>query len=346
METLRVAGIVVGCLGLLLIWVGRFRWHRLRNVDCVVGIALSATLVLLGAVPDALNAVLAALSFERGGGERLIGLLILSNLVLYPLVFYALARGNRSEQLVDQLVRELAKREYRKLADSSDAGIYVIIPAYNEAENIGAVLDRIPAEVGGLRTKSLVIVDGATDTTEEVVRALHQAALAYTINRGGGSALKAGYEMALEAGAEIVVTLDADGQHLPEEIPRLVEPILAGEADLVNGSRVLGQYESDERIRATGVVLFNWLVSLLTLTRITDCSNSFRAIRASALRDLSLRQSQFHSSELLIDALKKGVRMIEVPITIRRRLSGESKKGPTLRYAWGFTRAIFQTWLR
>ena len=224
--------------------------------------------------------------------------------------------------------------------------IWVVIPAFNEADNVAAVLDEIPPQICGRQTRALVVVDGATDRTESIVKDLQQAAVSYAINRGGGSALRAGYDLALENGAEVVVTLDADGQHLPDEIPALVQPILDDRADLVIGSRVLGRYESDSRVRASGVVFFNWLCTILTMRRITDCSNGFRAIRADGLRRLHLRQVQFHASEMLLEALKKGLRVIEVPVTVQRRRSGASKKGPTLRYALGFTRVILGTWLR
>jgi glycosyltransferase involved in cell wall biosynthesis len=158
--------------------------------------------------------------------------------------------------------------------------------------------------------------------------------------------LRAGFDLAAEAGADVVVTLDADGQHDPAEMSRLVEPVIDGRADLVIGSRVLGAYEKDSHVRAAGVVVFNWMVSALTLRRITDCSNGFRAIRVPALARLDLRQRQFHTSELLLEAIKKGLRVIEVPVTIRTRAGGVSKKGPTLKYAIGFTRAILGTWLR
>jgi hypothetical protein len=342
----RLFGVLVGLLGLALVWVARFRWHRLRNLDWLLGTLVAATLVALGLFPDAADAVLAFFSFERGGGQRILGLLIFFVLAQYLLTFLALARSRRLESELDRLVRQLAKQDYRRKHGSDDAAIHVVIPAYNEADNIEAVLARIPDHVLGLRVRPVVVVDGATDTTQQVVERMNHAAVAYTVNRGGGAALKAGYEIALEDGAEIVVTLDADGQHCPEEIPRLVAPILDGSADLVNGSRVLGTYEKDSHVRAAGVVLFNWLISLLTLTRITDCSNAFRAIRVSELGKLQLRQSQFHSSEMLIEALKRGLRVVEVPITITRRMSGESKKGMTLTYGWGFTRAILTTWLR
>jgi len=346
MLELRFFGVLFGLLALALVWVARFRWQRLRNLEWLLGTAVAGSIVALGLFPDAADAMLAFFAFEKGGGQRILGLLIFFVLAQYVLTFVALARNRRLEAEIDRLVRELAKQDYRRKHGAHDASIYVVIPAYNEADNIEPVLARVPQEVLGMRVRPLVVVDGATDRTQQVVERMNHAAVAYTVNRGGGAALKAGYEIALEDDAEIVVTLDADGQHSPEEIERLVKPILDGTADLVNGSRVLGTYEKDSQVRAVGVVLFNWLISLLTLTRITDCSNAFRAIRVSELGKLKLRQSQFHSSEMLIEALKRGLRVIEVPITITRRASGESKKGMTLTYGWGFARAIVTTWLR
>jgi hypothetical protein len=92
--------------------------------------------------------------------------------------------------------------------------------------------------------------------------------------------------------------------------------------------------------------LFNWVVSVLTWTRITDSSNSFRAIRATALSQLNLQQLQFHTAELLIETLKRGFKVKEVPITIKKRLQGESKKPPPLSYGWGYVKAIMSTWFR
>ena len=346
MLALRLFGVLFGLAALGLVWVARFRWQRLRNLEWLLGTFVAGSVVALGLFPDAANAILAFFSFEKGGGQRILGLLIFFVMAQYVLTFLALARNRRLEGELDRLVRELAKQDYRRKHGAHDASIYVVIPAYNEADNIEAVLARIPGEVLGRRVRPLVVVDGATDRTQQVVERVNHAAVAYTVNRGGVSALKAGYEIALEDDAEIVVTLDADGQHSPEEIERLVKPILEGTADLVNGSRVLGTYEKDSQVRAAGVVVFNWLISLLTLTHITDCSNAFRAIRTSELAKLRLQQSQFHSSEMLIEALKQGLRVVEVPITITRRMSGESKKGMTLTYGWGFARAIVTTWLR
>jgi hypothetical protein len=347
MSTLRLFGLVASLALIVLVITGKRRGGRFSNQDALLTLLVAVGLALVSLFPDAFNTVLSWFDFNKGGGGRLIGLLIFSNFLLFLLYLRVRANIAENQETVNRLVRAMAQVEFRRLYGvEKGAPIAVVIPAYNERDNIGDVLNRMPQEVHGLAVEAIVVVDGATDDTADVVRQSKAAAVTHIINRGGGAALKAGYELALERGAEIVVTLDADGQHLPEEIPVVVEPILHGEADLVNGSRVLGSYEKDDEVRALGVVLFNWLVSALTLTRITDCSNAYRAVRADGLARLELRQRQYHSTEMLIDALKKGLRVKEVPITVRRRASGESKKGPTLRYAFGFTRAIFQTWLR
>ncbi|MCB0153214.1 MAG: glycosyltransferase [Anaerolineae bacterium] len=335
---------------MLIFSVSRYRAGKFRRLDLLIGLVLSTALMLTSLYPNALNYLLGLFSFEPGYGGRLIGLLVLSNFVIYLFLLRLIGQTNSTERNLSRLVKAIAKaqyrEEYRQNFESGTAPLQIIIPAYNEAENIGLVLQKIPEQVLGLDVGVIVVVDGATDRTEAIARGLNMPVVAHQINRGGGAALKAGYELALEKQAQIVVTMDADGQHDPTEIADLVRPILEDEADLVNGSRVLGHYEKDHQVRAAGVFWFNQLISLLTWTRITDASNAFRAVRASELTKLDLRQDQFHASELLIDALKKGLRVQEVPITIRRRFSGESKKPPSLKYGWGFAKAIITTWLR
>jgi hypothetical protein len=140
--------------------------------------------------------------------------------------------------------------------------------------------------------------------------------------------------------------MDADGQHIPLEIPDLVAPVFNDEVDFVIGSRVLGKREKDSFIRYIGIHVFNMLIRLLTHVKVTDCSNGFRAFRTSELARVLLRQDQFHTSELIIDAAKKRIRIGEVPVTVKRRLSGESKKGKNWRYGLSFFRTVLRTWWR
>ena len=126
----------------------------------------------------------------------------------------------------------------------------------------------------------------------------------------------------------------------------MIAPIIAGEADYVNGSRLLGYFEKESTIRHLGVHFFSWLVTILTGTRVTDISSGYRAARADLLRPLVLEQDQFWTSEILIEALRHHARIVEVPITILARAGGKSKKPKSLKYGWNFFKVIIQTWLR
>jgi len=166
------------------------------------------------------------------------------------------------------------------------------------------------------------------------------------VNRGGGAALRTGYRLMVDAKATIVVTLDADGQHLPSEMPNLVQPVLDGEVDMAHGSRVLGHAEANHYARELGIVFFNRFVSFITRTHVTDCSNGYRAVRTSVLPQLVLKQEQFHTSEFMIEAIKRGIPAKEVPVTVEARLHGHSKKPAVFRYGVGFANAIVRTWMR
>ena len=109
---------------------------------------------------------------------------------------------------------------------------------------------------------------------------------------------------------------------------------------------MLGESEPNARSRELGIVFFNRVVSFITRTRVSDCSNGYRAVRTSVLPQLVLRQEQFHTSEFLIEAIKRGIPAKEIPVTVQKRLHGHSKKPAVVRYGLGFTNAIVRTWLR
>jgi cellulose synthase/poly-beta-1,6-N-acetylglucosamine synthase-like glycosyltransferase len=341
MRELQITGIVVSFLiGGYGLW--KYKRGRYSRVSFTISLALAGSLFVIALFPSAGDIVAGPLKMERWNA-----VLVVSNLITFGLFFYVLDISVSNARTISQLVKALACSGFREEHQAHEGSeIAVVIPAYNEEGTIADVLRRIPKQVLGMKTQTFVVVDGGTDGTERIARAMATPVVVNPINRGGGAALRAGYDMALESGAEIIVTLDGDGQHLPEEIPDLVKPIVDDEADFVNGSRTLGSFESESRIRVLGVFFFNWLLSFLMFTRITDCSNAFRAVRADTLRKLTLRQDQFHTSELLIEALKKGARVKEVGITIRQRQGGVTKKPPSLKYGWGFARAIISTWLR
>jgi len=222
----------------------------------------------------------------------------------------------------------------------------VLIAAYNEEDGVGPVLDGIPDQYGGLAIGTLVVVDGATDATASVARAHGAVTCELPVNRGQGAALRFGYHLAVERGATYIVTTDADGQYEIGELPLLLDPLLAGTADFVTGSRRLGANESADRVRRLGTRFFAGLVSLLTRRRITDTSFGFRAMRAEVPVSVPLVQPQYQSSELLVGVLARGYRVLEQPMTMHARNQGRSKKGNNLVYGLRYARVVLSTWFR
>ncbi|MBS1843522.1 MAG: glycosyltransferase family 2 protein [Actinobacteria bacterium] len=344
LTALRGIGLAVA---LVLIVYAVARRHSLRNADVVLLLLAGIALAIVTGT-EIVNGLLSAFSFEKGNGGRILGLAVFAIFALFILCLRALSVGARNSRQLSAALEGLAWEEFRQasLPARFKGKIAILIPAYNEAENIGVVLDQMPAEVCGMRTEVLVVDDGSRDGTGDVA-AEHGALVArHVTNRGGGAALRTGYRLMVESGAEIVVTLDADGQHLPSEMSRLVEPVLSGEVDVAHGSRVLGHADRNTRARELGIVFFNRLVSFITRTHVTDCSNGYRAVRTTVLPQLVLRQEQFHTSEFMIEAIKRGVPAKEVPITVEQRLHGHSKKPAVMRYGLGFANAIVRTWLR
>ncbi|MDQ3530300.1 MAG: glycosyltransferase family 2 protein [Actinomycetota bacterium] len=222
----------------------------------------------------------------------------------------------------------------------------VVIAAYNEAANIGAVLDRIPKQVCSLPVSVLVVDDGSRDGTAAVAASHGANVLASPTNRGQGAALRLGYSLAVTLGARFIATTDADGQYDASELPLLVEPLVRDEADFVTGSRRLGLYQSTDMVRHTGVHVFARLLSLIARQRITDTSNGLRAFKAGIVEHITLSQPQYQATELLIGVIYRGFRVAERGTTMRPRSSGSSKKGPNLVYGYRFGGVILSTWLR
>ncbi len=344
LTALRAIGLAVA---LILVVYAVARRREMRNADVVLLFLAGLALALVTGT-EVVNGLLSAFSFEKGNGGRILGLAVFAIFILFIICLRALSVGARNSRQLSAALEGLAWEEFRQagLPDRFKGKIAILVPAYNEAENIGVVLDQMPAEVCGVRTEILVVDDGSRDGTGDVA-AEHGALVArHVTNRGGGAALRTGYRLMVESGAQIVVTLDADGQHLPSEMPRLVEPVLSGEVDVAHGSRVLGHADRNTRARELGIVFFNRLVSIITRTHVTDCSNGYRAVRTTVLPQLVLRQEQFHTSEFMIEAIKRGIPAREVAITVEQRLHGHSKKPAVMRYGLGFANAIVRTWLR
>ncbi|MFQ5560738.1 MAG: glycosyltransferase family 2 protein, partial [Nitrospinota bacterium] len=311
----RVIGTLTGLFFLLLGFL-RFREHLIRRHEFLIFSLFGVALTTVSIFPDSVNILVGMFSLENKQFGRLITLLIFSNLLLWVLVFGLRNKDSVRSISIDLLIRHLGKSQFSANYENNVVKeIAVIIPALNEARNLEKVLPLIPQEIQGHSSGALVVDDGSSDDTVAVTRLSGYPVVSNPMKRGGGAALRLGYDIAVQGNAKILVTMDADGQHLPEEIEGLVAPIINDSADVVIGSRILGKYEQDSRLRLLGVHIFSFMINFIAGTRITDCSNGFRAFRVDAMKKVLLLQDQFHTAELIIDAAKKGLRIGEAPVT-------------------------------
>ena len=348
MIALRILGGIFAAL-LLVSAVARYRRRRITRLNLIISGALAIGLGLLAIAPGLFDPLFNVFNFRQGGGRRLLAVLLFGNVVLLLLILRNTTETDvvrRDFQLLMEWMgtHSLPAEEVETLPAGDR--VVVVLPALNEAVNVGSVLAAIPEKVDGHPVVPLVVDDASEDGTEAAAREAGALVARLPIRRGGGQAIRVGYELGLRLDAVVVASLDADGQHDPAELPSLVEPILRDEADMVQGSRVLGSFEQESRIRHLGVLLLSWLATVMTGTRITDVSNGYRAIGAETLRKLILRQDQFWTSEVIIEALRHRARIKEVPITVRARASGETKKPRPFKYGWSFLKVMVKTWLR
>ena len=288
LTALRAGGLVFAAL---LIAFAVWRRRALSNGAVLLAILGGVGLAIVSGT-ELLDALLSTFAFERGNGGRILGLAVFSIAILFLLILRALTESARMNQQLSALLEGLAWEEFReaKLPERFRDKVAVVIPAFNEADSVGDVVRGIPPEVCGEPTSVLVVDDGSRDDTSEEAAKAGAVVARHVINRGGGAALRTGYRLMAESGALVVVTLDADGQHLPSEMERLVKPVLEDQVDVAHGSRLLGEADPNSRSREFGIVFFNKLVSFITRTKVSDCSNGYRAVRTTVLPQLVLRQ--------------------------------------------------------
>ena len=219
--------------------------------------------------------------------------------------------------------------------------VSVIIPALNEAESIGSVVRSMPWD----RIAECIVVDnGSTDETSRL--AAEAGARVVKAPRGYGSAMRAGVAAA-RASSDVLLFMDGDGADAVEEMPKLVDPILAGEADFVLASRIAGR-EPGSMLgsQVFAAALIGTLVRLFYRFRYTDMA-AFRAIRRDALEAMQMREMTFGwNLEMQIKAVQQGLRIREVPMVYRRRIGGESKVSGNMKASLQAATRILGVFLR
>ena len=191
--------------------------------------------------------------------------------------------------------------------------IYVVIPAFNE----GPVISRVVGEVRRAGYAVVVVDDGSSDATAEEARAAGAGVITHAFNLGQGAALQTGIDYAVAAGAEVIVTFDADGQHRVSDIAHLAEALVEERADFALGSRFLGQAPNLPPLRRLLLHAATAFTRLTTGLQVTDTHNGLRAMTRRAAVGIRLRQNRMaHASELLSQIAANGLHYVERPVTI------------------------------
>jgi glycosyltransferase involved in cell wall biosynthesis len=199
-----------------------------------------------------------------------------------------------------------------------------VVPAFNEAESLPSVVEEIRAADPDFDI--VVVDDGSTDGTASVAAEARAQVVRLPYNLGIGAAVQTGIQYAHDQGYDIAVQVDGDGQHDPAEIPKLLEPILEGRADMVVGSRFAeGRRYRPPVGRRVGIRVFAAVVSLIVRQRVTDTTSGFRAVNRRGIRLFAADYPHdYPEIEAIVLVFKHRLRMVEVPVAMRPRATGSS----------------------
>ncbi|HNS03303.1 MAG TPA: glycosyltransferase family 2 protein [Anaerolineae bacterium] len=201
----------------------------------------------------------------------------------------------------------------------------LILPAHNEANNLPRVIPE--ARAAATDYDLVVIDDGSRDATAAVAASLNADVVSLPVNLGYGGAVQTGFRYAVEHGYDLAVVMDSDGQHDPAGIALLAETVLSGQADVAIGSRFRGRMAYHQPwVKRVGMHLFAWTVSRITQREVTDPTSGFQALNRAALLFFAYDNYpvDYPDADTLLVLHFAGFRVVEVPVTMRERLSGVS----------------------
>ncbi|MFY1642741.1 glycosyltransferase family 2 protein [Methanoculleus bourgensis] len=225
------------------------------------------------------------------------------------------------------LVESLADRTRQQRRERAVRTLVAVIPAYNEGLVIGSVV----LQARQYADQVIVVDDGSADRTAAIARLAGADVIRFEENGGKAKAMMAGFARARELGYEAVVMLDGDGQHDPAEIPAVAAPVLAGEADLVIGSRFLDTKADVPAYRRAGQVVLNGFTNLSTDGGFatTDSQSGFRALSRRALENLTFSSDGYNiESDMIAHFAPLNLKMTEVPISVTYDVPHKHKKNP------------------
>ena len=226
--------------------------------------------------------------------------------------------------------------------------VLVYLPALDEEDNVHQVISALPKVLPDIDTAEyLVVNDGSTDRTAAIASESGAVVISHHHTRGVGAAFQTAVKYAIEAKADILVSIDADGQFDPEEMPALVTQIIHNHADMVTGNRFHdGKPANMSAVKYMGNKIIACIISWISGTEFTDVSCGYRAYAREALYHLTLFGSFTYTHEAILKLLFKGLRVVEIPIFVRYDTERKSRvAGNVLRYAYQASKIIFRIFI-
>lgn len=224
--------------------------------------------------------------------------------------------------------------------------LVVLMPAYNEEELIGKTISDVPRKIFGIETVEILVVDdGSSDKTVEMaMNASANKIVSLGKNMGVATAFMTGVRNAISMNADILVTLDADGQFPPKQISEIIVPILNNQYDMVSGARFTKEIPKDyPKSKLIGNKLFSKMVSMVVGQRFVDTQTGFRAYNRNALLNISIISEYNFAQEVLIDLVFKGFRVGEIPVTV---LFDKNRKSRIVRNIFSYSSKAMSTIIR
>lgn len=211
--------------------------------------------------------------------------------------------------------------------------VCAVIPAYNEEATIGNIIRETKKYIDDV----FVVNNGSTDNTAQIAREHGAKVIDYPVKRGYGASQYAGQQFAMQEGYDFILQLDADGQHNPIYIPKLLESMEGCDYDIVLGSRFLTtSYKNFSFMRKAGIVFFSKTISILGHTKVTDITSGYKIYRASSLKKLSKPSDINPAIEQMMEMAKRGMKIKEIPIEMPIRNTGNSHLNPIKFFLYPF----------
>src|SRR5919197_2326819 len=254
---IRIVGGLFG-LAILASTIRRYRRRDISRLNLILTGLVTLGIIALAVIPVLFRPLFDTFNFRPGNQRQLVAALVFAVFILFALILRATANTDATAASLRLLIQALTVQSFDMAqAETLPPGdrLIVVMPAHNEADNLGGVLASMPPAVEGLPVSTLVVDDASEDETAGGRPEEGALVARLPIRRGQGMALRVGYELGLRLGARVLASLDADGQHDPDELPLVVAPIMRGDADMVVGSRMLGRFERESHVRHAGMYL-------------------------------------------------------------------------------------------